>query len=385
MIALRRLFAFLFLLWPGAAAAYPFMIAHKYTSCAQCHVDPSGGAALSAYGRAQAEILLRTPWNARSEEWEPGPAADFAFGVPLPDWLVLQADGRLLVIPEPQHVRWIVMQADLRAAVQASDVIAYASAGYVNEGAMGAWVTSNGGNGGNLVSREYWVGWAPTKGLLLRGGRLALPFGIRSEEHILFARSATQTDTNDDQQVGVDAVYGRGKTRAEVMAILGNFQVSPDQFRERGYSAAASYALTNSFELGVSSLVAHATLDTDTLNEQIRQAHGLFGRMSPVERLALLAEADILVDGTLGPQFGSAGYLQIDVEAARGLHLKGTGEWCDDDFADADTATLRGSSTAQWFFAPHADIRADALYGTLTCTPALAPTFLALAQIHFFL
>lgn len=373
------------LAWPGGAAAYPFMIEHGYTSCAHCHVDPSGGGALTSYGRGQAEILMRTPWQDRDDAWEPGKVKDFAFGVPLPAWLTLQADGRLLVVPEPSNVRWIVMQSDLRAAVQASDLVAYASAGYASEGGQAAWLSSNTGSGGNLVAREYWLGWSPAKGLLVRGGRMAVPFGIRSEEHLLFARDVTETDINDQQQVGLDVVYGRGAFRAEAMGILGNYQVAPDDFRERGYSFAGSWAPSKRSEVGVSSELAHARLDTDTLTEQIRQAWGVFGRVSPVDRFALMAEADVTMDGTLGPRMGTAGYLQADVEAVRGLHLKGTGEWCDDDLGDTKRATLRGSGTALWFFAPHADIRADALYGTLACTPGVDPSFLALAQLHFFL
>lgn len=375
----------LLLAWSKSASAYPFMIEHGYTACAQCHVDPSGGGVLTEYGRGAAEILLRTPWKPRAPDWQPGRIKDFAFGAVLPKWLGLQADGRLLIVPEPGKVRWVLMQSDLRAAIQASKFVVYASAGYVSQGGTAAWLTRNTGAGGNLVSREYWVGWNAAKGLLVRGGRMALPFGIRSEEHTLFARSATQTDSNAQQQVGVDAVYGSRRFRAEGMAILGNFQVAPDTFRERGYSFAGSWSVTKSAEVGVSSLLAHAKLDTDTLTEQIRQAHGVFARVAPAERVGLLAEADLLVDGTLGPKFGTTGYLQVDVEAVSGLHLRGTGEWCDDDLRDTDTATLRGSGTALWFFAPHADLRVDALYGTRACTPSLSPSFMGLVQAHFFL
>ena len=42
---------------PGRAEAFPWMIHHGYTNCAQCHVDPSGGGVLTDYGRAQGEIL----------------------------------------------------------------------------------------------------------------------------------------------------------------------------------------------------------------------------------------------------------------------------------------------------------------------------------------
>ena len=48
-------------LLPRPAAAYPWMVSHGYTACAQCHVDPTGAGTLTAYGRAQSEILLRTP------------------------------------------------------------------------------------------------------------------------------------------------------------------------------------------------------------------------------------------------------------------------------------------------------------------------------------
>jgi hypothetical protein len=138
-------------------------------------------------------------------------------------------------------------------------------------------------------------------------------------------------------------------------------------------------------EIGASSLLAHAAIDTVTITEQIRQAHGLFTRFSPVDRVAVLGEADVLIDGTLGPRFGAVSYLQLDVEALSGFHVKGTGEWCDDDFADADGSTTRGTGTLLWFFAPHVDVRADAMYGTLNCTPGLPSTFLGLIQAHLFL
>jgi hypothetical protein len=372
--------------WSRAASAYPFMIQHGYASCGECHVDPSGGGVLSEYGRGQAEILMRTAWKTRPEDWEPSRTKDFAFGaVTLPEWLGLQADGRVLVIPEPANTRVIVMQSDLRAAVHTDHVVAYGSAGWVDEGATAAWVSSNPGQGGNLVSREYWLGWKPDKELLVRAGRMALPFGIRSEEHKLFVRSATETDTNAQQQVGADAVWSSDKFRAELMGIAGNIQVRPDSFRERGYSAVGSYAPSNRVEIGASSLLAHAQIDTVTITEQIRQAHGLFTRFSPVDRVAVLGEADLLIDGTLGPRFGAASYLQLDVEALSGFHVKGTGEWCDDDFADADGSTTRGTGTLLWFFASHVDVRADAMYGTLNCTPGLPSTFLGLIQAHLFL
>ena len=47
------------LLLSRTAAAYPWMIRHEYTQCANCHADPAGGGLLNTYGRAQGEILMR--------------------------------------------------------------------------------------------------------------------------------------------------------------------------------------------------------------------------------------------------------------------------------------------------------------------------------------
>ena len=72
------------------------MIHHGYTGCATCHADPSGGSLLTAYGRAQSEILLRSHYGSGpATEEEPGKLGDFAFGViPLPESVLLGGDYR---------------------------------------------------------------------------------------------------------------------------------------------------------------------------------------------------------------------------------------------------------------------------------------------------
>ena len=46
------------LVCPAAARAYPWMIKHGYSSCQNCHADPSGGELLTRYGRIQGQVLL---------------------------------------------------------------------------------------------------------------------------------------------------------------------------------------------------------------------------------------------------------------------------------------------------------------------------------------
>ncbi|MEM6928838.1 MAG: hypothetical protein AAF602_18005 [Myxococcota bacterium] len=346
---------------------------------------------MTDYGRAQTEALLRSTYGEPVEE--PGKVKDFAFGVvDLPDAVIAQVDVRGLLIPRPGQFRGILMQSDLRGGLQNEDFIAYASIGIVSEGANGARIVSDEGAGNEAVvpvARDYWVGWRPARGWTVRGGRMNLPFGIRSDQHILYTRAITRTTTNADQQLGVSGAYETKKSRGEVMAVFGNLQVGPDAFRERGYSGYATYVPANSVELGVSSLVLGSQLDIATLEPTTRQAHGVFTRISPVEKLALLGEGNVLLTsaGLEGARDNDTGFVldaHLDWEAVRGLHFKAGGEYCDTAFADAGSAS-RGWGAIQWFFAPHINLRIDGMYGPLQCVADAESRPMILGQLHAFL
>ena len=387
--------AALALLWSAPAAAYPWMISHKYTSCSQCHIDPSGGSALTSYGRGLGQQLLPMG-GGEDAEHTPGKEKDFLMGaVELPKWLTLQVDGRGLGFPQPNlddngdisswSPRFILMQADLRAAVTAGPIVAYASAGGVSEGAQAAWFTSNEA-GWNAVARDYWLGWKAAKGVLVRAGRMNLPFGIRTEEHTQYVRSATRTNTNADQQAGVAVAVQKKGLRGELMGIAGNPQVAPDAYRERGYSGFVALSPNTSVEVGASSLFAAVEADVATLAPRKRQAHGAFTRWTPAPRVAVLAEADVLHandDGTTST--GAAALAEVDWEAVHGLHLRGIGQYCDTDFKDSDDGVATGWAAAQWFVLPRVDLRIDALHGTLNCAPGAQASWYGLGQVHFFL
>lgn len=367
------------ILWglTGVAAAFPWMIAHDYDGCVQCHVDPLGAGTLTAYGRAQSEILVQTPWGGEVDA--AGPATGFLFGaVTLPEGMLLQGEARGLLIPEPGDVRAILMQADLRAAIDVGRVVASASVGVVSEGAVGARLIR-----ADLpvdpVVREGWVGWRPTGATLIRAGRENLPFGLRTDEHLRYTRSVTRTDTNDDQQVGVAFVGTSRQFRGEGMAVAGNFAVSPDRFRERGAVGTVSWLPVPGLDLGLSGLMLQAEADPDTLRPRRRQAWGAHVRGSPVARLALAAEGDLLLDED---GIGGVGDLGLDVEAVRGLHLKGLGEGC---APTGGGAVGRVGVAGQWFFAPHTDLRVDGLYGPLRCEPDTEAFPMVAVQLHTWL
>lgn len=373
------------------AEAYPWMIRHQYGGCAQCHTDPSGGGLLTAYGRAQSGLLLRTRYGSERKAEEAGPADDFAFGaVALPDWLQLGGTYRgmgMAMIPPAGKTsyQFVQMQADAKAHVRAGPLRLYASVGGEPSGASRAIVARMGGGG--LVSREHWVGLAlADEAVLVRAGRISLPFGIRMIEHTMWVRETTRTDINAAQQHGVSLAWNLDWMRGEAMGIAGNYQVKPDAFRERGYSAYVEFTPAPIVGFGASSLLAHAAEDYLLLTANTRQSHGLFARVSPWQPLVLMVEGDYLHDSPSGipSSSGYAGMLTADLEAIQGLHFAATGETMNRG-TPGEKTSLGGWLTGTWFFAPHADVRFDAIRSRMSAGGMTLGVTTLLAQLHFFL
>jgi hypothetical protein len=379
---------------PRTAEAYPWMNRHGYNNCASCHSDPSGAGLLTEYGRAQSDLLLSTHYAKAPEgegEGEPSRFSGALFGLAkLPSSLLLggwirngymwnTVDGKL------SDKRFLQMRADLAGQVTFGHFRANASVGIAGEDSAAlsheAWVTSN-AKGPHLVSREHWLGWDASDNILVRAGRLNLPFGLRNIEHTSWVRSETRTDFNQQQQHGVAVAFNSEQIRAEAMALLGNFQLGPDAYRERGLAGYAEWNFASGQGLGVSTMFAHANADVATRLETTRQAHGLFARLS-WKQLAVLAETDILVASVkgAGTNTGFAGLLQADYEIVQGVHGIVTGEALKRTQDQAEWGWGAWASAA-WFFFPHFDVRGDVVRRDGQGGP---PTMTYLLQLHGYL
>jgi len=374
-------------LFSTTAHAYPSMIRHGYTQCATCHIDPSGGTLLTKYGRAQSEFLLSTRW-APGKEDEPAKFDQFLFGlVPMPDFLNLggwarygylwnTVNGRLV------DDRLLQMRLDLAAAVRVGPVRAAAQLGYASPSSAPftqlAWVTRNAG-WGNLVSREHWIGLAfDNDSVLVRGGRIFLPFGLRNIEHTSFVRTATRTDINQDAQDGIAVAISKENWRMEVMAILGNYSLRPDAFRERGFAGYFEIAPLSRLALGLSAFATRADAALGSRGPTLRQAYGLTARAAPWTPLVFLGEVDLLITSSLGNggvNAGHADWLQADLEVLRGVHILTAVEGMTPPGGGASTLGLWGG--VAWFVFPHFDVRADLIRRSTTGSPA---TFTYLIQ-----
>jgi hypothetical protein len=408
------------------------MIRHEYQGCVPCHADPSGAGLLTDYGRAMGENVLRTRYGEKPADVPPV-YARFLFGIPTPEWLLLGGsvrNGVQMLRPlgtnpstggaYPFTNKFLQMEADLRAQITIERFRASGTLGYMREGAITTQVTShvNASNCGlvpstdpttgatspacvgNLVSREHWIGvdLGDDKQWLLRAGRLNVPFGIRNDEHDLLVRSTqtTRTNINESQQHGIALSYAGQIVRGEIMAVLGNYQLNPDKYRERGYAGFIELSLKPWAALGVSSLITYA--DTDYVyatRHTIRQVHGVFTRLAPKDPLVILAEVDALVttsDYTLNAQGGTVpgmvGMVQADVEPTQGLHLVFTGETMVEGQSGVITKAYGGWAGVLWFFAPHADLRFDFVASSLdTGQPGQSAqtTIYLVPQVHIYL
>jgi len=351
----------------SVAHAYPFMIREGYTECATCHTDPSGGTFLNPYGRAQSELLLSSSYGKGESEGNAGRLLGF---VALPDWLRVGGwvrQGYLWNVVDGRVVdrRALQMRADLGADVKLGAFRAAVELGYSSADSTPltqlAQITRS-VQGPNLIGREMWAGVELLDGEgLLRAGRINIPFGLRNIEHTSFVRSATQTDINEDQQYGVAFAVSRPTWRAEVMALVGNFSVHPDAYRERGGAGYVELTLGPTTAVGVSALAARSDASLTTRLPTLRQAYGGFARASPWHPLVLQVEVDLLLNKELngGPQdVGHAEWLQADVEVVRGLHLIGAAEGMKTGTTDFQTGLWGG---IWWFVVPHLDVRADAI------------------------
>lgn len=373
------------LLTPLGAEAYPWMIRHGYSSCTACHADPSGGGLLTPYGRAQSELLLAATYGKTKEDVSP--STGFLVGkVPLPDWLNLGLSfrGGPLVnkASAAATVRPVQMASDLRAQASFGPFRANASVGLALRRARLAALTSTEAN--NLVSRDHWVGWDnEAQTVVVRAGRINMPFGLRNVEHTSWVRERTRTDINEHQQYGAAVAYNGEGLRGEVLAIAGNFLLNPDIYRERGYSGYLEWSPRNNLALGVSSLTTRAAYDIDSRERGFfRQAHGVFGRWAVGGPVVLMAEADLLARSSRTSKlgFGYTGLLQADVEPVQGLHVLVSGEAL--RTADGVQRGVGGSFGLSFIFLPQLELRTDAVVRHVGTSSGTSNTLSLLTQLH---
>jgi hypothetical protein len=357
------------------ADAYPWLINHGYAKCAACHVDPSGSGQLTQYGAALHDLTVR--WHAdprEIESGEPSPLSSALFGLPQPEWLSisgnLRAAGMATATTAPvaqPRAFPLLMASDVYATVNLAPVVAHITLGYGlmgrNPGIVGPAAAVVLGDGQHaLMSRAHWLGVKfLDDALVVRAGRLPLPFGLRNYEHVSWVRQATRTDVNVQQQHGLAVTWQNDLFRTEVMAIAGNFQVRPDAYRERGYAGLFEWAAQEKLALTASSKLTVA--DRDLLSGRkgaLRAENGLSLRFAPTEWLTFLGEGNALVARVADQMaVGGVGWLQADIQPVQGIHVQPAFETLYRGDGTEAAPAVGGWLSFAWYPLVHTEIRLD--------------------------
>jgi hypothetical protein len=390
--------------WSKDARAYAWMINQGYAKCGSCHVEPGGGELLTHMGRVFSETNMSTSWSDSAAS----DLSKFAFGLSEPDSVRLGGSFRGMRT-QP------LGEGDSAIFPMQADVYGAADFGAIQLGVSLGVAGVNGGSPHNraaqitriedadflddegepqramaVLSRWHWLGIEISDTMLLRLGRLNLPFGIRTSEHTLWVRESTATDRESDQQHGISLAHSGGAWRYEFMLSLGNFQIGPDDFRERGYSGTFEYLVDSDLALGVSSSILRAGKSrvTGAQEATLRHAHGITARWVPWGPATVLVEADMIK--RTGAGLGYSGFLTADFAVIQGLHLAASGEWLSTGKPEGGTAIAGAGKprlgywlTAHWLFFTHMDARVDLLMRENPVSKELDKQILT--QLHLYL
>jgi hypothetical protein len=166
----------------NSARAFPEMARHGYTQCTACHVSPTGGGLLTAYGRELAGELLST-WSAKNESQ----FLHSEIGAKLAEkgWL-FGGDVRELQYRYKDKNqltgKLFLMHADFQVAYQTEHFTGVMSIGQIEDPTSGDFT-------GNFYSTMYYGFIHFTDELGLRAGRFDPAFGLNLPDHTVVTKA----------------------------------------------------------------------------------------------------------------------------------------------------------------------------------------------------
>lgn len=340
-------FLLLLLALPVSAQAFPEMVRHGYVSCNTCHVSPSGGGLMTAYGRSMSkEILSR--WSKEGEE-------NVLHGAikkeALVDWINgnrdsgfnIGGDARYLQTrkstPFVSEGKWIQMQMDVEAAAK------YKNFSVV--GTMGSVMQDD--NHHAFDSRRLYGLYQVSDALTVRAGRFMPLHGLMIPDHNMQIRTGLQFN------------QGQERNAAEVNYIHDSwggtltYSKSPEseQNREEALGAHLSYAFLEKYKVGLN--YWHGNYEDDSS----RDIYGFYGIWGFTHEIYALTEVDYQKSktGNTGAQEGLYYYQKLGYEFTRGLHLVLQLDGAQTDLRTNASKTFAYGAGLMFFPRPHFDFQ----------------------------
>lgn len=315
----------------STAVAEPIFLSRQYARCTTCHYSPSGGGALTPYGRALSREELST-FGAGGGAAEPGREHEFLFGLlgDATDPVALAIDLR------PAHLdvesgsfeseRNFLMNADLTAAVRSGAWTVLAEVGRQPRG-----------DDVRIASFEHWASWTSERGLGVRAGRFLPAYGVKLADHTTFTRATLGLD-NDDQLYAAELSFTGSRHLVQVSLGPGPADaLFDDDDGRRAFTASGRWQIDVRPRTVV---VASGLLRAASDRESRSGATGLAAGFAPFSRLTLWTQADVRFrDDAAGPRaytvLGDAAF-----EAWRGVWLRFTPQ-LRTEFGDSSAGTRR--------------------------------------------
>lgn len=234
-----------YLIGNNKAFAFPDTLRHGYTNCTTCHVSPSGGGLLSAYGRSLSSELMST-WSYKDEEQPleglvkiPESIMDTYFFGGDSRYLSRKTEGKSIDADEG-----FLMQAQLRLGF-AIDKVKFI-------GAFGTIENPRESSEIKLVSPEYYLLWNVKEEIHFRAGRFEPIYGLRMPDHNLWIKTEIgyqpwiQRDT-------VEAIY-EGEKQFANMAGFQSTSATSSSDQITGYTASFYQILGEKSRVGLSAM-----------------------------------------------------------------------------------------------------------------------------------
>ncbi len=301
-----RLFLFFALFFfEERAFSFPEMIRHSYPACAACHVSPTGGGALTAYGRSNAGQLMSI--------FDYEDASEPLYGLMrLPQWISLGGDVRYIDAKQKAETyvyeRKFLMQKDVELALHLSDAITIG-------GSYGFYAESD-----EPEYRRSYLKLGVTESIGIRLGRFIPAYGIQFPDHTIATRETLGLGQDGESY---NAEFSLSGKRGEVFltAITGSEHAVFSADKRKGYDVAtddySGAAVSASVFIGSRARVGLSGLSLRSA-DHTRTAYGLYTLLGLTKRLYLLGEYDAFFqDGLMTPVFAG----RLGWEIITGAHL----------------------------------------------------------------
>lgn len=330
-------FAALAFLWMSSSAwSFPEMIRHGYVNCNSCHLSPSGGGALTLYGRELSKEALST-W---SEEGEQYLAHGLLGPEVVPEWLIIGGDARAVQTyhdtPSFREADWIWMQADVEIAAQYKGFSASITPGLVHTGTESSFGV-----------RKFYGMWNATDSIAVRAGKFLPNYGLNIPDHYVSTRSLAGL-SHDVETANIEFGW---TTEHWNLTTTGAFALTDENelatSRSKALFQDVSFSNGTTDRIGISAMWA----DSDNGFTYMYGAHVAIGI---TDKLFVLGEGDLKwspKDLHVRTDPDILRYIKVGYEVVKGLspYVTYDGSRAGDNFGIG----------AQWFPRPHLEVSAQ--------------------------